>query len=262
MKSDADLKEEIIRLGPWHLDVEVTPTISTRVSLEAPPGTYPESVGEVAFHDTRGQFRHKLTAIHPDGLEGRSMLDCACNCGGYLFWAKELGAGRCFGSDVREHWIDQARFLLEHRTGPSEDMRFEVRDLYELPSLGLEPFDITVFTGLFYHLPDPIAGLRIAADLTRELLIFDTATRSGHPDGFLAVEEEPSEPLMSGIHGLNWLPTGPDVLHKILSWAGFQEVRLVRWHKESTPGYGRFGMLASKIPGLLGLAEDAEGEKP
>ncbi len=61
------------------------------------------------------------------------MLDCACNCGAYLFWAKDEGAGRCRGFDVRAHWIDQARFLQRHRQGPNEDMRFEVMDLMDLP---------------------------------------------------------------------------------------------------------------------------------
>ena len=75
----------------------------------------------------------RLGAIFPRGLEGRTVMDCACNCGAYLFWSKEPGAGECFGFDAREHWIAQARFLAEHRTQPSDGMRFEVCDLYDLP---------------------------------------------------------------------------------------------------------------------------------
>jgi tRNA (mo5U34)-methyltransferase len=51
------------------------------------------------------------------------VLDCACNCGAFLFWAKELGADECFGFDIRQHWIDQAEFLREHRAWPTEGMR-------------------------------------------------------------------------------------------------------------------------------------------
>src|SRR6185437_15533884 len=171
---DSTLKEEIIRLGPWHLDVEVTPEVSTRVALEAPPGSYPDSFGPVSFVDARPSWKANMRRIYPDGLEGRAFLDCACNCGGYVFWAKELGAGRCFGFDVHDHWIKQARFLLEHRTGPRDDVRFEARDLYDLPKIHLEPFDVTLFKGIFYHLPDPITGLKIAADLTKELMIVGT----------------------------------------------------------------------------------------
>jgi SAM-dependent methyltransferase len=242
------LREEIVRLGPWHFDIEVAPGLTTGVSRGH---EYPAELGPVAMQDTRGQFRHKLRTVYPDGLAGRSVLDSACNCGAYLFWAKELGAGRCFGSDVREHWIRQARFLQEHRGGDTSDMRIEVRDLYDLTKLDLEPFDVTVFTGVFYHLPDPVTGLRIAADLTRELLIFETATRSNHPDGYMAVEQEPVDQVMSGVYGLNWLPTGPQVLARILSWTGFEEVRMVRWVQEAFPGRGRIGLVAARDPALL-----------
>ena len=41
--------------------------------------------------------------------------------------------------------------------------------------LGNERFDICLFKGIFYHLPDPVAGLKIVADRTDEVLILDTA---------------------------------------------------------------------------------------
>ena len=241
------LRDEIVRLGPWHFEIDVADGLNTAITRDV---VYPPEFGPVTLQDPRGQFRHKLRAIYPDGLAGRSVLDCACNCGAYLFWAKELGAGRCFGSDVREHWIRQGRFLSEHRAGAG-DIRLEVSDIYDLTKLGLEPFDITVFTGIFYHLPDPVTGLKIAADLTKELLIFDTATRTNHPDGFLAVEAEPVEPLMSGVHGLNWYPTGPVVVARILRYLGFEDVRMVRSVEGAFPGIGRLGLLAARDRTLL-----------
>jgi tRNA (mo5U34)-methyltransferase len=249
------LEKEIKRLGPWHFDIDVTPEIRTSVSADT---TYPESFGPVGMRNPRVEFRALLRSVYPppQRLDGRSVLDCACNCGAQLFWAKELGAGRCHGSDVREHWIRQARFLLEHREGDTRDMSFEVRDLYDLPQSGLEPFDITIFYGIFYHLPDPIRGLKIAADLTTELMFFDTNTASGHPDGFLLVADEPPGWAMSGVHELCWLPTGPGVLARILRWAGFVELRVYKWDRQTKPdaALGRVGIMASKVPGLLANA--------
>jgi tRNA (mo5U34)-methyltransferase len=249
------LEEEIKRLGPWHFDIEVTPEIRTSVSADT---TYPESFGPVGMRDARSETRTLLRSVYPPPLrlEGRSVLDCACNCGAHLFWAKEFGAGHCYGTDAREHWIRQAEFLLEHRHGDTGDMSFEVRDLYDLPQLGLEPFDITIFNGIFYHLPDPIRGLKIAADLTNELMFFDTASLSGHPDGCLHAADESDEIVMSGVYGLCWLPTGPEVVAHILRWVGFVQLRVYKWQQESKPGsgLGRIGMLASKVPGLLDSA--------
>jgi hypothetical protein len=135
-------------------------------------------------------------------------------------------------------------------------MCFEVRDLYDLPQLGLEPFEITIFNGIFYHLPEPVRGLKIAADLTTELMFLDTNTASWLPDGSLFAADESPEIAMSGVYGLCWLPTGPEVLAHILRWAGFVEMRVYKWNRETKPGtgLGRIGMLASKIPGQLANA--------
>jgi tRNA (mo5U34)-methyltransferase len=244
------LREEIIRLGPWHFDIEVAEGLSTRVSLEAPPGTYPESIGWVPFQDVRDQWQMRLKKLYPDGLAGRSVLDCGCNGGAYLFWSRELGAGRCFGFDVREHWIRQAQFLKEHRAD-TEGIDFEVMSIYDLPARDLEPFDVTGFLGLFYHLPDPVTGLKLAADLTNEVLLLDTATCSGLPDGALAVYEEDPEKVMVAADRLAWRPTGPETLEQILTWAGFADVHVIRWRQEISPGWGRLVLAASKRPGLL-----------
>jgi tRNA (mo5U34)-methyltransferase len=251
---EINLKDEIIRLGPWHLNVQVTPELSTSVFQEAEPGTYPESMGKVAFVDPYASFIKQMKQVYPEGLEGKRFLDCACNCGGYSFWAKELGAQECFGFDVRQHWIDQAHFLMKNRSYPNDNMRFEVRDLYDLPHLNLEPFDITMFKGIFYHLPDPVSGLKIAADLTKELLYLDTATFNDYPEDALVCAFESTEDLMSGVHHLSWFPAGPKVLKDILRWAGFQEFCLLYWRKKrrgKPAKKGRLALMASRQEGLL-----------
>ncbi len=246
----ARLTEEIVELGPWHLDVEVAPGLSTRAWVDA-GGEARCEPGNSHFESPGNGFKDLLSEVYPGGLDGRAVLDCACNCGGYLFWSRECGAGRCFGFDVREHWIRQARFLRDHRTG-ADDVEFEVLDLYDLPRLALEPFDMTVFKGIFYHLPEPIGGLRIAAELTRELLFLDTATCNDRPDGGMVADFEDTEMLMSGVHGLAWRPTGPEVLEGILGFLGFAETQVLTSIPETHPGHGRITMLASRTPGLLG----------
>lgn len=226
------------RLAPWHLDVEVRDGVTTAAALESTAGVTRPDAGPVGFASPGQRFRRLMLQVYPGGLGGRSVLDCACNCGAYLFWARELGARRGFGFDVREHWIDQARFLLQHRDQPGAGLRFEVLDLYDLPRRRLRPYDITLFQGIFYHLPDPVRGLRLAADLTRELMVVTTATKEGEEDGRLMVEQESTEYFLSGVYGLNWRPTGEGVLRKILAWAGFPEVRIHN-HVSNTEGAGR-----------------------
>ena len=248
----ARLRREIERLGPWHLEVQVTPDLSTRAWLESPAGIASAESGDVSFFDPAPYFRDQMRRVYPDGLSGRSFLDCACNCGAYTFLAKELGAGRCFGFDVRERWIEQARFLLKHRTvGPADEVSFEVSDLHDVPSKHLAAFDITMFKGIFYHLPDPVWALKLMADLTKELMVVNTSTVKGFPDGLLAVKTESVEHPMSGVHGLSWYPTGPRVIGQILRWAGFSESRLLWTSTDSDERLGRIEIVASKIPGLI-----------
>jgi hypothetical protein len=102
-----------------------------------------------------------------------------------------------------------------------------------------------------YRLPDPLEGLRIAADLTSELLLVDTQTSSEHPDGMLVVGRESTTRLMSGVHGLKWMPTGPRVLQLTLEWLGFAETHVVWWQRETAPGRGRLRILASRKAGVL-----------
>lgn len=217
------LRAEIHRLGPWHHDLEIAPDVRTG---ERGPDEVSDPLG--VGHAGLVQPVEALTLItrdiFPDGLAGRSLLDCACNAGGYVFAARQLGAGRCFGFDVREHWLDQARFLERHL--PSDDVEFAQLDLMALPGRNLAPFDVTLFFGLFYHLPDPVAGLRIAADLTREVLILNTAWDPKVPGNALTLNLEDEQALMSGVHRLAWLPSGPVVLEEILRWCGFPHTRV------------------------------------
>jgi 2-polyprenyl-3-methyl-5-hydroxy-6-metoxy-1,4-benzoquinol methylase len=268
--SEEALKAEIIRLGPWHIDVEVTPQLTTAAFLEAPEDLYTghKDLNRVSFLSPRKGWVEMMKNIYPEGLADRSFLDCACNCGAYTFWAKELGAGRTHGFDVRDHWIDQAKFLLANRTvGPKDRMSFATRDVYDLPKAGLEPFDIVMFQGIFYHLPDPITALKGAADLCKEVILLDTAIRTDLPDNCMVIAEEGREQVMTGVYGLNWFPTGPKVLERILRWLGFVDVRVIYWRKKRTTrlgrsGFGRIRLVGSRTKGMLdALPEKTEPDE-
>jgi len=219
--TETELRAAIRELAPWHHDVEIRPGISTWEA--GAEGSFDEELGSPIRVDVAAHFSPLLQRLYPQGLGGRSFLDCACNGGGYTFTARDLGADRCLGFDARQLWIDQARLIASQR--PSEGVAFEVMMLEDLPQAGLEPFDITFFGGILYHLPNPAAGLRIAADLTKELLIVNTAAVPGDGQGLQLVFEG-TKPVLSGLDGLAWLPTGPKVVMDMLTWCGFPHSRL------------------------------------
>jgi len=168
LSSAAQLQNQIAELGPWHQNIEIKDGIST----------FPKVGG-----GRRRGFQQLMRQIWPDGLSGKTFIDSACNAGAYCFWAKELGASETFGFDVREEWIRQARLVLDNREGPTDGMTFERMDLYDIPSIGDRRFDIAWFSGIFYHLPDPVTGLKLVADRTDEVLYVSTGTLTVDGEG-------------------------------------------------------------------------------
>jgi len=228
--NNAELTELIRAMAPWHHDVEVNPELSTGKVFSPSGKLPPRENDQVSLRSPRRSFERQSRMLFPDGLDGKRFLDCACNAGAFCFYARELGADFAFGFDVRSHWIEQATFVQQHRRGfPSDRIEFRQMDLCDLPEQGLAPFDFTYFSGLFYHLPDPIAGLKAAADLTKDILVLNTAAVADteNPLGLtLALESQTK--VMSGVHTLAWFPNGPEVLNEILTWLGFKEVKLTR----------------------------------
>lgn len=263
MKNNAELLEEMQALGPWHHKLEIRDGLQTQSSFEQ------DKTGDtIAVVDPLKVFDLATKGVFPNGLQGRSFLDCACNCGGYSFVAKDRGAGDVYGFDVREHWIRQARFIAENRSADSSNIRFEVMALDELGKID-EEFDVTWFSGIFYHLPDPVASLKLAADRTREVLFLSTACvcledgDTEEPE--LVFRPEGVEQLMSGVDGISWLPSGPKVLKNILNWMGFPEVKTYLWMQDtsemglkSSLRMGRISIAAAREPGMLANMKDLQ----
>ncbi len=90
------LRRQIHDLSPWHLDIEVVPGLRTgdAASFEV------AAAQNVSFVHGEDEFKTLMRSVYPSGLDGRSFLDVACNCGGYSFWARDLDAGRCLGFDA------------------------------------------------------------------------------------------------------------------------------------------------------------------
>ncbi|MGI9519926.1 MAG: methyltransferase domain-containing protein [Pirellulaceae bacterium] len=253
------LVEQIRQLGPWHQNIRLTDDFEIQDAFSEQERERKHN-NNISLIDARHRFEYKAKLIYPDGLAGKRFLDCACNAGGYCFWARELGAEAVFGFDVRDHWINQARFVQQNRScAPVDNLQFDVCDLMKLPERGIEPADFTLFKGIFYHLADPILGLKIAADMTREVLWFNSARCFIDNTESLYCTFEAPQNLMSGVHALSWTPSGPSVIAKLLYWLGFRDIRHV-FSKENPdrPGFGRMEIMAAREPGLLDRFAEAE----
>lgn len=255
----AQWTEAIRGLAPWHQNIPLTADFSTGQAF-SPDGKLGRRENQnVELLPNLGEhFQRWIDRLYGGSLAGKRFLDCACNAGIYCFVARENGAEFSFGFDIRDHWIRQAQWVQDHRQiAPTDRIKFAVCDLYALPERALPEFDIAMFKGIFYHLPDPIRALQIVSERTKELLIFNTQTSWGDPDGFLRPGSEDVRSLMSGAYGLNWRPTGPQTMVPVLAWLGYCEAKVVFFRQNpANPNLGRMEILAAKTPGLLeGLTE-------
>lgn len=255
----SQLVELIRKHRPWHQNLGLTPNLDVRAAF-SPEELRRENNENVAFFDHHKVFTNKIRKIYPGGVEGKTFLDCACNAGSYCFWMRELGASSAHGFDVREHWINQAKLIQQHSTVlPTDQITFEVCDLMRLPERNIQPVDLVMFKGIFYHLADPIRGLKIAADLARETIWLNTSRMFVDDDRSLHCVFEDTEAKMSGAHSLSWIPTGPKVIAMMLYWLGFEDI----WHvfsnqNPNNPKHGRMEIIASRKKGSLDGLEGHE----
>jgi hypothetical protein len=248
-----ELTKAIEEMRPWHHDVELFDDFTTG-RVFSPDGRLERADNDgVSLISPRQKFVNQLNQLYPDGMSGKSFLDCACNGGGYCFWAREFDLQRGIGFDVRDHWIRQAKFVQQHRTcQPTDRLEFHTLDLYDVPGKNFEPVDMTYFSGIFYHLPDPVTGLKIAADLTKDVIVLNTAMMvdENNPRAMVMARESRTK-VMSGVHELSWFPTGKETLRDILRWLDFKEMKVTMFSQKKDVLRSRIEIIAAREKGRL-----------
>lgn len=239
------LLEQLQSLAPWHFDIPVGQGLRT---IHGNQETYddPDKVGVGTIRTD--SIKTLLNNMYPEGMADRSFLDAGCNGGAYCFLAKELGASHVVGFDVREHWIKQAQFLTSVLKTDVSNMEFHVKHLHEFEAPE-KHFDVTLFKGVFYHLPNPISAVEKLCSVTKEAIIIDTASVQGIPPNCMSTVYENATQFMSGVDRLAWVPGGPQAVADILRWLEFPEIR-IDMEEKSWPGgqanWGRFRVIAAR----------------
>jgi tRNA (mo5U34)-methyltransferase len=125
----------------------------------------------------------KLPRFHlPDRLDGKSVLDVGAWDGFFSFEAERRGAARVVAVDPacwREPawgpngWGTRRGFDLAHETLGSKVETLDV-DIAAIDPSTVGAFDVVLFLGVLYHLPDPWPVLTAVAGVARERLILET----------------------------------------------------------------------------------------
>lgn len=117
----------------------------------------------------------------PEDLSGRSVLDIGAWDGFFSFEAERRGASRVVASDYYA-WHGTGWGTGQGKAGfelAREALKSNVEEL-DLDVMDLSPeragtFDVVLFLGVLYHLPNPLLALERVASVTGGLLVLETA---------------------------------------------------------------------------------------
>jgi tRNA (mo5U34)-methyltransferase len=171
--------------------------------------------------------RESAILFDPIDLRGKSVLDVGAWNGGFSIEAKRRSAARVVALDYHAWCVAALRgketFDLACKLCKMKIESVEI-DLdgphLDLSELGL--IDIVLFSGVFYHLVDPIRALRGLSRLTKEALILETH-----------LEESPDQrPMMIFYPGAelnndssNWWGPNRLAVEKLMEHFGFSSIK-------------------------------------
>lgn len=225
-----EILSELERLQPWFHRIELGGGLYTKTeSVMGEPVDHPAGPWET------------IGKCIPEDLKGKSVLDVGCNAGFYAIEAKRRGAARVLGVDGQRQHVRQAVFV---RKALGLDIEYRRMNVYELNRRTVGQFDITLALGLIYHLKHLVLALENLYEVTRELLVVETAIMPPgrtpesfvHPLGEAEMRLHPlafvENPPAAKEQVFNWFLPGTEALRALLRNVGFDEVETVEVKNE------------------------------
>ena len=208
------------------------------------------SLDQPAYHE--GVW-DRVRPTFPTDLGGASVLDVGTNAGFFALEAKRRGAGRVVGIESVEDYRRQAEAC---RSIWGLDIEYLALDAHQLDKVSGQ-FEIVIFTGILYHLKNPLYVLEEVGRLCQDAIVVETEVIPENPKNCVNVRQGPTgktrvTPCRTGImkfierdelngDGSNWWVPDTECVMGMLRTAGFTQF--------SAPCYlaeGRLLLIASK----------------
>ena len=185
--SDEEIRKEFGKFDLWHYAYTFEGGISFS-ALHNNPGPITN-----APERPLQRFQHfipYLIEAENGSLEGKRVLDIACNSGFWSIQCALLGA-EVVGFDARSDLIDQGN-LIKSIVGIN-NVEFKVLDFWDMSPQSLDgTFDVVLSLGILYHLPNPLGALKLTKLMARKSILLDTGV---YPSNDSVVKLRWEEPL-------------------------------------------------------------------
>jgi tRNA (mo5U34)-methyltransferase len=197
-----------------------------------------QGVRTQGYYDPRRTLRRLRL---PERLDGLTVLDVGAWDGFYSFEMERRGAARVLATDDfcwgNGGWATQDGFVVARRALGSrvEDQQIDVLDLK--PEAVGGTYDLVLFLGVLYHLPNPLLALeRVRSVVGRQLVMeteVDLLFTRRPAAAFFPTTELNDDPTNW------WAPNVPAVLG-MLKAAGFSRAEVV-WKRSTAVRAARWG---------------------
>jgi tRNA (mo5U34)-methyltransferase len=103
-------------------------------------------------------------------FKGKKVLDVGCWDGLWSFEAEKRGATEVYSIDYvsARGWSEQPTYQLAHRVLDSRARYYPNMSVYDIKRLGVVDFDIVIYSGIYYHLLDPLRAFAALRDVMAE----------------------------------------------------------------------------------------------
>lgn len=130
----------------------------------------PESVRDIV--KTRSQMVFpEIEKYFGNELSNVRCLDVGCH-EGFMSLEIALLVKSVTGVDVRKESLEKAELIRQLKG--IENVTYTYGDCYKLSEYFNNPFDLTLFVGVLYHLYDPVGALRNISKATKKLCVIET----------------------------------------------------------------------------------------
>jgi 2-polyprenyl-3-methyl-5-hydroxy-6-metoxy-1,4-benzoquinol methylase len=185
---DEEIKQKIASFPRWHYQFDLRGNL-----------TPIHKQGRVNRHTQRKKlFFDPVVGLFGGSLEGKRVLDLACNAGYWSLASIEAGADYVLGIEGRQMHVDQASFVFEAREVESDRYDFVVGDIFETDLRQFGTFDVVLYLGLMYHISKPMELMEKISEVNDDILVVDT-TLSNASGSFLKIVPQDPDSYMSAV---------------------------------------------------------------
>ena len=165
--TEQEIRNELARLAPFHHKIDLPYDLSTFIpELSRRPIEYTR-VDNLVSHAFP-----TLLDVCGGSLEGKRVLDVACNCGGFTVEAAKLNSEYVLGIDIVKRYLEQANFI-KHALN-LEQVEFKEIGIESVDESSVGLFDVTFCFGILYHLENPVLAMKQLSSVTKKILLVDT----------------------------------------------------------------------------------------